>query len=149
MDTGSIIMIIETNNYFSMNDSGKGKPAWVQAVQSKMNRLNLKQHDLLPVLKVKTRGAVGHYFTGRNELSVTQMRDLCEFLELDMVNLISGENMQESVNELKQEYNKVNCKYHNASANCQRIFDKVLDLDKRGLIDTNYTKSLITLLSVN
>ena len=45
-----------------------------------MQHLNVTQDDLIPVFKKKTRGAVGHYFTGRRQPSPDQIIALAERL---------------------------------------------------------------------
>lgn len=45
-----------------------------------MKELGITQADLMPVLGVTTRGAVGHYLTGRRDLSPDQMAALAKHL---------------------------------------------------------------------
>jgi len=54
----------------------------------------VKQDDLIPVLGVNTRGAVGHYLTGRREPSLAQIEDLARFLDVSIDWLLTGEGMR-------------------------------------------------------
>ncbi|NSY32282.1 XRE family transcriptional regulator [Pseudoalteromonas sp. JC28] len=53
---------------------------WVATAKKRMKDLGLKQCDLLDVFGVTTRGAVGHYFSGRQPINVDQLEALSKKL---------------------------------------------------------------------
>lgn len=55
-----------------------------------MRELNVRQLDLMPVLGVTTRGAVGHYLTGRRDLTGDQMHALAQFLGMTVEEIQGG-----------------------------------------------------------
>lgn len=67
------------------------KPAWALRAEARMRDLGLKQDDLKAVLSVSTRGAVGHYLSGRRELKLEQMLALKDRLGMSMDALFAGE----------------------------------------------------------
>ena len=55
-----------------------------------MKEKGLKQDDLIPVFGVKTRGAVGHYLTGRREPNGDQLKALADKLNHSLDWLLTG-----------------------------------------------------------
>lgn len=55
---------------------------WQNRAKTRMKALGLTQESLAAPLGVKTRGAVGHYFSGRRQLSAEQAIALCRFLDI-------------------------------------------------------------------
>ena len=70
-----------------MNKENK-KPVWATIAAERMGALKLTQDDLLDAFEVKTRGAVGHYFTGRREPSIKQLQNLAKKLDLNISTLL-------------------------------------------------------------
>lgn len=66
-------------------------PAWAHVAKLKMQQLGLIQEDLVDVFDVKTRGAVGHYFSGRRKISSDQLIALADKLKLSADNLYNNE----------------------------------------------------------
>lgn len=66
------------------------RQTWADRAKRRMKILGKTQEDLKVVLGVKTRGAVGHYFTGRNDLSTEQVVALASALELSVEELLTG-----------------------------------------------------------
>lgn len=64
---------------------------WVKRAQGRMRDLGLRQEDLKETLGVKTRGAVGHYFRGRRQLSAQQIAALAGKLGMSIDELFSDE----------------------------------------------------------
>lgn len=56
------------------------KPYWAIQAKKRMKELGITQLDLMDVFGVTTRGAVGHYFTGRAVIDIEQLKKLSEFL---------------------------------------------------------------------
>jgi transcriptional regulator with XRE-family HTH domain len=63
-----------------------------------MNEQGFSQSDLMPVLGFKSRGGVGHLFTERNEISVTQLNKIAKFLNVTPQYLIYGGELNRNVN---------------------------------------------------
>lgn len=61
--------------------------AWIINARRRMKELGVRQADLMPVLGVTTRGAVGHYLTGRRDLDGEQTHALARFLGLTVEEL--------------------------------------------------------------
>jgi len=57
-----------------------------------MAELGLNQNDLIEALGVQTRGAVGHYMTGRRDPSMSQMISLARVLRMSLDDLVYGAN---------------------------------------------------------
>lgn len=55
-----------------------------------MTELGLNQADLIAPLGVKTRGAVGHYLTGRREPSAAQLLAMASVLQVSLDYLVLG-----------------------------------------------------------
>lgn len=66
-------------------------PPWSVRAQARMRELKLTQNHLIPVFGVTTRGAVGHYFTGRRDPTVEQMIALARTLNMSLDELLLGE----------------------------------------------------------
>jgi transcriptional regulator with XRE-family HTH domain len=56
-----------------------------------MAELGLSQNDLIEPMGVKTRGAVGHFMTGRREPSMGQLVALANTLRMSIDDLVHGE----------------------------------------------------------
>lgn len=65
-------------------------PAWSGPAKRRMQERGLTQQDLINVFDVRTRGAVGHYFRGRRQASMEQLRRLSEELDLDLTAMVQG-----------------------------------------------------------
>lgn len=65
-------------------------PEWARRAKERMRELEITQDDLKGTLGVKTRGAVGHYFTGRRKLSSQKAAALAKRLRLTVDELLTG-----------------------------------------------------------
>jgi len=64
---------------------------WQSRAKAVMKENKITQESLKSVLGVSTRGAVGHYLSGRRELSIQQLTDLANHLGVRLEWLIRGE----------------------------------------------------------
>ncbi|MGZ3767246.1 MAG: helix-turn-helix domain-containing protein [Mucilaginibacter sp.] len=64
---------------------------WYDYAKGLMADKKIKQDDLLNVFNVKTRGAVGHYLSGRRTPSAEQLKSLADRLGISLDELMSGE----------------------------------------------------------
>jgi len=63
---------------------------WWERASARISELGLKQQDLLETFEVNTRGAIGHYLSGRREPSLAQFQRLAVRLGMTMDELLSG-----------------------------------------------------------
>lgn len=64
---------------------------WRDRARQRMRDLNLTQADLLQPMGVTSRGAIGHYLSGRREPSIEQLSKLAKALNCSVEWLVSGE----------------------------------------------------------
>ena len=64
---------------------------WITKAKLIMKQRGITQQDLVPVMGKTTRGAIGHYFTGRSEPSLEQLKNLAKFLGVSVNYLIGDE----------------------------------------------------------
>ena len=84
-------MIAVAEYDWRMTDSAEKKPEkprWAVAAELLMRSQGLTQEDLKDAFQVTTRGAVGHYMTGRREPSVDQLSGLAKRLGVTVSQLI-------------------------------------------------------------
>ena len=63
---------------------------WTNRVKAELKAKNLRQDDLIPIMKVKTRGAVGHYLNKRREPTGEQLSAVANFFNFKLDWLMSG-----------------------------------------------------------
>jgi SOS-response transcriptional repressor LexA len=63
---------------------------WYERAKARMEELGLKQRDLIDVFGVETRGAVGHYLSGRRKPKPDQLAALAAKLEWSLDRLMYG-----------------------------------------------------------
>ena len=68
--------------------------SWITRAKYMMVQKNLTQTDIAPAMGKTTRGAIGHYFTGRSKPTLDQLEGLAKFLGVSIGWLVSerGEN---------------------------------------------------------
>ncbi|MGP9834237.1 XRE family transcriptional regulator [Marinobacter sp. NSM] len=85
LDTKSVVARMDTLRTIRIMEN------WQDRVRSVMREKGVTQDRLTSVLGVSTRGAVGHYLSGRREPSASQLKALAEFLDVDIDWLLTGE----------------------------------------------------------
>ena len=75
-----VSLIGQLINYGEMQMTLKSEPYWVPAAKKAMRAKGITQNELQDVFEVGTRGAVGHYFTGRQIINVEQLKALSLYL---------------------------------------------------------------------
>lgn len=65
--------------------------SWQKVAKARMRVLKITQNDLISIMGVTTRGAVGHYLSGRRTPSIDQFKALAERLGMKLDELMSGE----------------------------------------------------------
>lgn len=73
----------------------KEQPKWAGIARSAMKAKGITQEDLIETFEVGTRGAVGHYFTGRREPTIEQLQRLAKKLNISL-SALAGEGLSDS-----------------------------------------------------
>ncbi len=63
---------------------------WIKRAKNLMAQQRLSQSDVVDAMKVKSTGAISHYFTGRNEPTIEQLNNLAKRLGVTPQYLIYG-----------------------------------------------------------
>ena len=63
---------------------------WVKRAKRLMSEQGVSQNDIIPIMGVKSSGAISHYFTGRNEPSMKSIDALAKHLNVSPQYLIYG-----------------------------------------------------------
>lgn len=83
--------VVEKDTARIIPNMKKALPEWCARAVARMKELGIVQTDLLETFDVTSRGAVGHYLTGRREPSLEQFRRLAAKLKFaSMDELLSG-----------------------------------------------------------
>lgn len=85
LDTKSVVARMDTLRTIQSMET------WQDRVRSVMKEQGITQDALTNVLGVSTRGAVGHYLSGRREPSAAQLQSLAKFLKVDLSWLLTGQ----------------------------------------------------------
>jgi len=72
---------------------------WVRRAKQKMRERKVTQEDLATVLGKSTRGAVGHYFTGRSEPTLDQLSAIAKHLGVSLTWLVSENGTEVEVDD--------------------------------------------------
>jgi transcriptional regulator with XRE-family HTH domain len=67
------------------------KLGWASRAKRLMMDKGITQGDLAPVLGKSTRGAVGHYFTGRTQPTLEQFESMADYFDVTLCYLLSGD----------------------------------------------------------
>ena len=65
---------------------------WIDRAKKEMKSKNLTQQDIAPSMGKSTRGAIGHYFTGRSKPTLEQLENLAKFLGVSLSWLVAESN---------------------------------------------------------
>lgn len=90
IDTNSVIANLDTLRTINSMET------WQDRTRLLMKKKGVTQEALTQVLCVSTRGAVGHYLSGRREPSISQLRSLADFFKVDFSWLVSGNDTLEN-----------------------------------------------------
>ena len=72
---------------------------WIRKAKSEMAKKNITQKDVAPIMGKSTRGAVGHYFTGRSKPTLDQLEDLAKYLGVSLSWLVSDNGSNAAVDD--------------------------------------------------
>ena len=71
---------------------------WIKRAKTLMAEQDVTQLDIVKTMKVKSRGAVSHYFTGRNEPTLEALNALAKYLNVTPQYLLYGGEKNREVN---------------------------------------------------
>lgn len=83
-----------------MSEKKKDNTGWITRAKSVMHDKGITQKDLAPIMGKTTRGAIGHYFTGRSNPTLEQFESLAAFLSVPLTWLLTGEEKGEQSREV-------------------------------------------------
>ena len=63
---------------------------WIERAKDLMKQQKKTQEDVAKAMGKTTRGAVGHYFTGRSKPTMEQVQELAKFLKVSFTELVDG-----------------------------------------------------------
>ena len=63
---------------------------WIKRAKDIMKQQKKTQEDVAKAMGKTTRGAVGHYFTGRSKPTMEQVQELAKFLKVSFTELVDG-----------------------------------------------------------
>ncbi len=66
---------------------------WIIQAKKIMRNQGITQKDIASAMGKSTRGAVGHYFTGRSQPTVKQLKSLAKYLGITLAELVDPENV--------------------------------------------------------
>ena len=127
LDTKSVVARMDTLRTIQSMET------WQDRVRSVMKEQGITQDALTYVLGVSTRGAVGHYLSGRREPSAAQLQSLAKFLKVNLNWLLTGEgsrnfNIFEDVVRIVAEKNRKPGEEHLSD---QEVYERVeADLER-------------------
>lgn len=110
---------IQRVSFLTMDDT------WYERAKKRMSELNppVTQEDLKNPLGVETRGAVGHYLTGRRHPSPQQLLALANRLRVSVDWLLTGEDLHPIAAEPETPYGM---KDEDLLARCMVLVDDIL-----------------------
>jgi transcriptional regulator with XRE-family HTH domain len=109
-----------------------GKRDWRDRAKAIMSEKRITQADLAAALGKSTRGAIGHYFTGRSEPDLEGFRTMAEFFGVSLNYLLNGDIDDNSINRAKLQQ-------------CMDVVRKVIKENKLDL-DTDQQSKLVAYL---
>ena len=71
---------------------------WAKRAKRLMSEQGVSQNDIIPIMGVKSSGAISHYFTGRNSPTVPAINALAKYLNVSPQYLLYGGDKNREVN---------------------------------------------------
>jgi len=66
---------------------------WIVQAKKIMRDRGITQEDIASAMGKSTRGAVGHYFTGRSQPTLNQLKSLAKYLDITLAELVDPEGV--------------------------------------------------------
>lgn len=82
--------VVSNNSEAKVKDSSENSttPEWCNWVKNRMKEIGVAQYELIEPLGVSTRGAIGHYLSGRREMSPEQLLSLAKELKCTVSDIL-------------------------------------------------------------
>lgn len=74
---------------------------WIKRVKKIMAEKRITQQDLVPILGLSTRGAVGHYLTGRSKPTLDQFQAMADYFGVSINFILTGDSNEATINKQK------------------------------------------------
>jgi adenylosuccinate lyase len=71
----------------------KKMDTWIVQAKKIMRDRGITQKDIASAMGKSTRGAVGHYFTGRSQPTLNQLKSLAKYLDITLAELVDPEGV--------------------------------------------------------
>lgn len=101
---------------------------WYDRCREEMVHAGIHQEDLMPVFQVTTRGAVGHYLTGRRNPSAMQILAVAKRLGVTVEWLLTGEDPKHPAGATAEH----NADYQKSDTATKELIDTILNSDRQG-----------------
>lgn len=135
LDTKSVVARMDTLRTI------RNMEKWQDRVRLVMKDKKVTQDRLTSVLGVQTRGAVGHYLSGRREPSASQLKALADFLEVDVDWLLTGKGPRNKFDLFAEIFKDVADKHRRPgeeSLSDREVYDRVREEDQRRESEIQY-----------
>jgi transcriptional regulator with XRE-family HTH domain len=109
--------------------------------KSIMREKKLTQRDLAPVMGKKSRGAVGHYFTGRSKPTFDQLESLAKYLGVSLSWLVSEKENEMTFNALTS-ISPIDGRYRGKTSNLQGVFSEFGLIKYRVLVEVRWLQAM-------
>ena len=106
-----------------------------------MREKKLTQSDLAPVMGKKSRGAVGHYFTGRSKPTFDQLESLAKYLGVSLSWLVSEQENETIFNALTS-IAPIDGRYRGKTESLQGIFSEFGLIKYRVLVEIRWLQAM-------
>ena len=128
---------------------------WIVQAKKIMRNKGITQKDISAVMCKSTRGAVGHYFTGRSQPTIIQLKSLAEYLDISLAELVDPEGVNNNpfnidtlesfspveFNTLKS-ISPIDGRYSNKTSNLSGIFSEFGLIKYRVLVEVRWLQAL-------
>jgi len=114
---------------------------WIMRTKSIMREKKLTQSDLAPVMGKKSRGAVGHYFTGRSKPTFDQLESLAKYLGVSLSWLVSEQENETIFNALTS-IAPIDGRYRGKTESLQGIFSEFGLIKYRVLVEIRWLQAM-------
>ena len=116
--------------------------------KSIMRKKKLTQRDLAPVMGNKSRGAVGHYFTGRSKPTFDQLESLAKFLGVSLSWLVSEQENETTFFNSLTSISPIDGRYRGKTNSLQGIFSEFGLIKYRVLVEVRWLEALSQNVSI-
>ena len=114
---------------------------WILRTKSIMREKKLTQSDLAPVMGKKSRGAVGHYFTGRSKPTFDQLESLAKYLGVSLSWLVSEQENEMTFDALTS-ISPIDGRYRSKTNSLEDIFSEFGLIKYRVLVEVRWLEAM-------